>query len=162
MQIIIDGYNLLRSIEHLFEDQTAVSDVKLCHAIDKYLKYTRQKGEIVFDGIGPPDKSTFNTLENIQIIFTGSNTDADTIIESKIKNSTAPTNLIVVSNDRRIRDAASARKAAATKSEDFWNDVVKFLEKKRSAPEPRGKRHGLTDGETSQWLKLFGLDKEQQ
>lgn len=159
MPIVIDGYNLLRSIEHLYEDSGPISDVKLCHAIDKYLKYTHQKGEIIFDGIGPPDKSTLNTLANIEIIFTGSNTDADTVIETKIKSSTAPTNLTIVSNDRRICDAASARKAISTKSEDFWNDVVKFLTKKRLAPEPHGKRHGLTDGETSQWLKLFGLDQ---
>lgn len=156
---IIDGNNLLHAILKLEEDSNALNDVGLCRILSRYFKLTAEKGEIVFDGTGPQDKSRFDNISNLEVSFAGLGTDTDTVIEDKISASTAPKGLTIVSSDRRLRAAARLRKATSVKSDVFWNDIQKQLSRKRPVKEPKEKRQGLNQGETEQWLKFFGFDK---
>ncbi len=158
MPFLIDGYNLLWAVHKLADDSESVTDVQMCKILSGYLKQTGESGEIVFDGIGPPDKSSFDNIENLEVFFTGADVDADSVIENKIRANTAPRRLIVVSSDRRLRSAARMRKAAAVKSGKFWEQVGKQLRKKARNIEPQAKQNGLSEGETEQWLKFFDLD----
>ncbi len=158
MPLIIDGYNLLRTVEKMDSEGPKISDAGMCRALSEYLRLTCQKGEIVFDGLGPPDKSVFNNIAYLEIIFSGTNTDADSIIIDKIERNTAPRNLIVVSSDRELRNAAASRHAVPIKSDLFWMQLQKELERKRAVPEPREKQTGISSGQADEWLKLFGLD----
>ena len=81
MPVIIDGYNLLRAIEKL--GLTEITDVKMCHVISQYLKSNDEWGVVVFDGIGPRDKSAFH-FSHVDVIFSGANIEADTVIEKEI------------------------------------------------------------------------------
>ena len=157
--IVIDGHNLLWSIQKTDEDAESISDVGLCKIIGRYLKLTGEKGEIIFDGTGPPDKSGFDNISNMEVFFAGLGTDADKVIEDKIRASTAPKRLKVVSSDRRLRDASRARKARAIKSQVFWSDVQRQLSRKRTIKEPAAKHRGLSESETKQWLKFFNLEQ---
>ncbi len=156
---IIDGHNLLDSIQKDDPDSGPISDVQLCHIIGRYLKLTGQSGEIIFDGIGPPDKSGFDGISNMEVFFSGLRTDTDTVIENKITANSAPRRLKIVSSDRRLRKAARSRKAISVKSEVFWNNIQKQLSRKKTIKEPAAKRQGLTEGETKQWLEFFGLEQ---
>lgn len=156
---IIDGHNLLHTIFKLEGDSESISDVALCRILSRYFKLTSEKGEIIFDGTGPPDKSGFDDISDLEVFFTGLKTDADTVIEDKISASTAPKKLTIVSSDRRLRSAARMRKATSMKSDAFWNDVRKQVDRKRSTKEPIEKRQGLNEGETEQWLELFGFGR---
>jgi predicted RNA-binding protein with PIN domain len=156
---IIDGYNLLHSIRKANEDSNVISDAQLCRIVDVFLTQTKQKGEIIFDGIGPPDKSAFDNISKLEVFFAGPGKDADTVIENKIRASTDAKRLTVVSSDRRILQAARARKAAVIKSNAFWDNLQRQLSRKKTACEPAAKRHGLSESETEQWLRIFGLDK---
>jgi predicted RNA-binding protein with PIN domain len=158
MPYLIDGYNLQKQIHKVDPESDMPSDVYLCKILSAYLKRIRERGEIIFDGIGPPDKTGFENLDNIEVMFTGRNIDADSVIERKIEANTAPKRLVVVSSDRRLRRAAAKRKAIAVKSEDFWPMVTSQLER-RSKPraEPRSKHDGLTEKETDQWCDFFGM-----
>jgi predicted RNA-binding protein with PIN domain len=157
--IIIDGHNLLHAIPKVDEAFGTISDVQLCHIIGSYLKLTGQKGEIIFDGTGPPDKSGFDGIKNLEVFFAGLGTDTDAIIEDKIIANSAPKRLKIVSSDRRLRSAARVRKATSVKSEVFWHDLQKQLSRKKTAKEPMAKRRGLSESETSQWLEIFGLEQ---
>ncbi len=157
--IVIDGYNLLYSIHKIDEGYESISDIQLCRIIGMYLRLINETGEIIFDGTGPRDKSGFDSVDNLDIFFAGLGTDTDTVIEDKIIASTAPKRLTIVSSDRRLRKAARARKATSIKSEVFWNNVQKQLNRKRPQKEPPAKRQGLTDSETRQWLEIFGLEQ---
>jgi len=157
--IIIDGHNLLHAINKIEEDYGAISDVGLCRILGGYLKLTGQKGEIIFDGTGPPEKSGFDNIRDLEVFFAGSNTDTDTVIEQKIHASTAPRRLTIISSDRRLRNAARTRKAISVKSEIFWNNMQKQINRKRPTKEPAEKRRGISSSETKQWLEFFGLDK---
>lgn len=160
MPLIIDGYNLLRTVEKFDPEGPRVSDAGMCRAISDYLRLTCQKGEIIFDGVGPPDKSVFNNVHYLEIIFSGTGRDADSIIIDKIERNTAPRNLIVVSSDRELRNAAASRQAVPVKSDVFWMQLVKELERKRAVPEPREKQTGISSGLADEWMKLFGLEDD--
>jgi predicted RNA-binding protein with PIN domain len=161
MPFIIDGYNLLHSIRKTSEDWDAVGDIRLCHVLGRFFQKIGEKGEIVFDGKGPPEKSRFENIEKLEVLFTGLKSDADTVIENKIESSTAPKGLTIVSSDRRIRRAGRSRKTTVMKSEEFWIAVCKRLSRNRKkVVEPLEKRRGLNEGETKQWMKYFGIDEQ--
>ncbi|NLT78042.1 MAG: NYN domain-containing protein [Planctomycetes bacterium] len=135
------------------------NEIQLCRTLDRYFSMTSEEGEVVFDGAGPPDKSEFDSVGRLSVVFSGFHSDADTVIEEKVAASTSPRRLTVVSNDRRLRQTVAARKAATVKSDQFWSQVLNELRRDKPAvKEPEEKRDGLTDGETEQWLDLFGLD----
>ena len=106
------------------------------------------------------DKSAFGGIPSLEVYFSGPSNEADDVIESKIADNTAPKSLVVVSSDRRVRQAASRRKAIDAPAELFWQTLLAQLEKQsnRPAPEPSEKRRGLTQRETDLWLDLFDLD----
>ena len=157
--IIIDGHNLLHSIVKIEHESEPISDIQLCWVVSRYLKLIGEKGEIIFDGTGPRDKSRFDNIDKLEVFFAGLGTDADTVIENKIRANTAPKRLSIVSSDRRLRDSARTRKATAIKSEVFWDNLQKQLRRKRTVKEPEAKRFGLSESETKQWLKFFGIEQ---
>ncbi|MHC4722204.1 MAG: NYN domain-containing protein, partial [Planctomycetota bacterium] len=149
MPYLVDGYNLQKQIQKIDPKFETLSDTYLCKILSRYLKSIRDQSQIIFDGIGPPDKTGFENLDNIEVIFTGRNIDADSVIEQKIKANTAPKKLVVVSSDRRLRVAAAKRKAIGIKSEDFWLMVTSQLSRRsKRRAEPRSKHDGLTQSET--------------
>jgi predicted RNA-binding protein with PIN domain len=158
MPVIIDGHNLLWSVQNA-EENASITDITMCRILDSYFGLAKENAEIIFDGTGPPDKTEFNNIKNLQVTFSGRSCDCDTVIEQRILASTAPKLLTIVSTDRRLRDAASTRKANSIKSEDFWDNVKKRLDRQKPVKEPPGKRHGLTESETELWLKTFGIDQ---
>lgn len=157
--LIIDGNNLLHTIYKTAGDSETISDVGLCRALSRFLILTGEKGEIVFDGSGPPDKTGLDNIANLEVSFAGLGSDTDTVIEDKIRASTAPRGLTIVSSDRRLRKAARARKATSIKSDIFWADLQRQLNRKARAGEPTSKRQGISDSETKQWLEIFGLEQ---
>ncbi|UCC97210.1 MAG: NYN domain-containing protein [Phycisphaerales bacterium] len=155
--LIIDGHNLLHAIAKIEESPRALGELALCRILGTYLKLSGEKAEIIFDGTGPPDKSGFDATSNLEVLFAGLGTDADSVIEDKIKASTAPKGLTIVSSDRRLKQAARTRRATAVKSDVFWTQLQKQLSRKRKPQEPAAKRQGLSQSETEQWLDVFGL-----
>ena len=156
---IIDGTNLLHAIYNVVGDSESISDIGMCKTVSQLLRQTGEKGEIVFDGKGPPDKTGFDNIDYLEVSFSGMGSDADTVIEDKIRASSAPRGLTVVSSDRRLRRAARARKATSVKSEVFWTDLQNQLDRKISQEEPTAKRQGISTSETKQWLDFFGLEQ---
>ena len=159
MPLIIDGHNLRWSIQKASEESNSITDLQLCHIVGRYLKLIGERGEIVFDGVGPPDKGGFENIGNLEVLFAGLASDADTVIEDKIRASTAPKRLTIVSSDRKVQAAARARKAEVVKSDVFWTNLQKRLSRRKTVREPSAKRWGLSESETEQWLRLFGLEQ---
>ena len=157
MPVIVDGHNLLWAIKHIEQYEPPKNELQLCGFISRYLARISQWGDIVFDGTGPAEKAPFDTFANLSVIFAGIGCDADTIIEKKIKADSAPKRLVIVSSDRRIRRAAQVRRAASVKSEQFWQGLEKVLSRKPGPAEPSGKRHGLSESETDNWMDFFGI-----
>ena len=157
MTVVIDGHNLLHAIQKSHEEFESITAVGLCQIINKYLKSNNERGEIVFDGTGPRDKTGFDNRSNLEVIFAGIGSDADTVVENKIKANTAPKKLTIVSSDRRVRSAAKARRAKSLKSLSFWEKIQKWSTRKKAFKEPQAKKNGLTESETKKWLEFFDL-----
>jgi hypothetical protein len=158
--LIIDGYNLLHSVQGLLDQPTDFTDIQLCRMLNEYIYRTKKKGSIIFDGIGPKIKDAFNNLINMDVVFSGTSREADDVIEKLILESSAPKNLIVVSSDRRIKKAAEKRKSTAVDCVEFWTEVIKQLEKKKkTSAEPQAKFVGISEAETEYWLREFGFIK---
>ena len=157
---IIDGDNLLWALRESFEDREIGTEIEMCRVLSRYFASTGEPGQVVFDGAGPADRSEFDKITNMEIVFAGFSRDADSVIEEKLKANTSPRRVTVVSSDRRLRKAAAMRQAAGVKSEEFWELVRKELGRKKPRKrEPEEKREGLTDGETDLWMEAFGLDE---
>jgi predicted RNA-binding protein with PIN domain len=158
--LIIDGYNLLRAVQNISEQTGGITDIQICYIISRYLTITKSRGTIIFDGIGPRDKTVFNNSANLEVVFSGKSKEADDIIEKLVLENSAPKSLTVVSSDRRVKAAANRRKAAAITSLDFWTEAVKKIEQKmRKKSEPPAKYLGISAAETEYWLKVFGFIK---
>ncbi len=158
MPYLIDGYNLLWSIFKNDEHFEPVDDAGLVSTLSLYCQDVADFGEVVFDGIGPPNKRPFKQITQLDVIFSGQGIEADDVIEDKIAMCRSPKKLCVVSSDRRVRYAGEKAKAQVIRSDEFWAMVLKRLLRKRGPKEPVGKRHGVTDSETREWLKQFGLE----
>jgi hypothetical protein len=157
---IVDGNNLLWAIHERFEEREIATEVELCRVLSRYFVRMAEEGQVVFDGVGPADKGAFENIANLEVVFAGFHNDSDSIIEKKIRADTAPRRLTVVSSDRRLRKAAATRKATAVKSEEFWQKVREELQRKKpQRKEPQAKKEGLTEGETEQWMDLFGIEE---
>jgi predicted RNA-binding protein with PIN domain len=158
MPILIDGYNLLRAVQKI-QEYPDFSDVDLCVALCEYLRRTDDLGQMVFDGIGPPNKQGLVGLQRLEVIFSGKNVEADAVIERLIHEYSAPKRMIVVSSDRRIRTAAKRRKCPDVPAMEFWMVVCQTLERPLPIAEPKAKRLGIGEKETDRWMKTFGLEQ---
>jgi predicted RNA-binding protein with PIN domain len=153
---IIDGYNLLKLIQKSSDEHELLSRIDLCRLIGSFLSFKKQNGTIIFDGPNPDENTNYSS--GVEVIFAGPGKDADSLIEKKIACDTAPRRLLVVSNDRRIRNAANAGGSTSIKSEKFWQHLLSSLKRKKQIYEPPEKRKGLDQSQTKQWMEYFGLE----
>ena len=156
MPYLIDGNNLIHA---LMEVGPEVRRVGLCEVLAEALPI----GEditVVFDGPHPEGGLPGELAERLEAIFTPGH-PADETICARIDTDSAPRRLIVVSSDREIRQAATRRRCQSVTSEDFAREVCRLLRKASQRaprrPEPPEKRSGLDEGQTDDWLRLFGL-----
>ncbi len=156
MPYLIDGNNLIHA---LMEVGPAVERVGLCAVLAKALP----AGEdvcVVFDGPHPEMGFPAELAERVEAIFTPGHPADETII-ARIAANSAPRRLTVVSSDREIRRAATRRRCQSVSSEDFAQTLCHLLDKAdtpgRPGPEPKEKRHGLSEEQTDDWLRYFGL-----
>ena len=158
MPFLIDGYNLLRAVQKI-DAFAELNEAQLCRYLADFLHLVKDRGTIVFDGIGPSDKRELMSIRGLEIRFSGQRSDADTVIEWKIEENTAPRRLMVVSSDRRLRNAAARRKSKSIPVDVFRAAMSKTLESASRTPaEPREKQTGISEGETDVWMKYFNLD----
>lgn len=129
----------------------------MCKMIDAFLAKIRSHGDLVYDGTGPADVSDFEKLEDLRVQFSGSDKEADDIIEVLIADNTAPKRLKVISDDRRLIAAGKKRKAMPIDCLSFWSAMIEKLNQKPKLKEPAAKQSGISDGETDKWLKEFGF-----
>ena len=78
---------------------------------------------VVFDAHhAPPGADVETTHELMRILYAAAESDADTLIEELILEHSAPKQILVVSGDRRLKDAAKRRKGQSIGSEGFLRE----------------------------------------
>jgi len=121
IQIIIDGYNLIRQSEtlHMLDQQDIqVGRDALIDLLAAYKKLKAHSITVVFDGADAPRLSNRkDSKKGIRVHFSGPGETADTVIK-KIASSKKE-KALVVSSDKDIVDFASSKGASTISSKEF-------------------------------------------
>lgn len=109
-----------------------------------------QRTTVVFDAFAASDNSGRHQIQHgLKVTYAPAGTDADSEIERHIASHNAPRQLLVVSSDHRLHQAARRRRAKAIDSDRFWDSL-----EPDSSP-PASSRHRSGQQSTAYWLKEF-------
>jgi predicted RNA-binding protein with PIN domain len=97
-----------------------------------------ERTTVVFDASVPPgDFPLETTYRGLKLAFALGDDDADTRIERMIAQDSNPRTLMVISSDRRIRQAAARRRSRQLTADAFW-DLIDDLKKRPARDDIRG------------------------
>ncbi|HEY1378126.1 MAG TPA: NYN domain-containing protein [Gemmataceae bacterium] len=162
MPFVIDGYNLLHAVGALAgpvgPHQLAKARAGLLGLITA--AHASDPVTVVFDARRPPPDVPAEQVHGPVRVEFAVGGEADDRIEWLIAHDPAPKRLVVVSDDRRLQQAARRRGCAA------WTcgEYLDWLDRQRPGP-PRPptpeKPAGVGPTEAQRWLAAFGeLDRE--
>jgi predicted RNA-binding protein with PIN domain len=156
--LIIDGYNLLKSLPDFFKkyDNLHAQREHLIRILKSNPKLRNRQVLLVFDGGGENTQLMKSAHEKINIIFSNQHRTADDIIQKKIRQAKHPENIQVVSSDREIQHTAQSHGAKIIDSTTFWKNYNK---KSTLNVQPRNSVKNsdreLSDKEVRKWLDIF-------
>jgi hypothetical protein len=160
MHYLIDGYNLLHQIGRLRGRQPAnLEAARLDLLRQLQYRFAVEPAEItvVFDARGGNSRGDGRQeYHGIAIRFTHCE-EADDLIESMIRTAPVPRELTVVTNDRRIREAARRRECPVRECIEFWEWLS--TRPKPHTPPPAdgdGERPTPSRDEVDEWSRTFG------
>jgi predicted RNA-binding protein with PIN domain len=170
MQWLIDGYNLMYAIIGPEGKRLRPSAFRLqrrrflnllvdCLGVDRASQTT-----VVFDAKSPPaDFELETSYKGLTLFFALGDESADARIETLIAGHSVPRSLTVVSSDRRLRIAATRRKAHCLTSDQFLDLLDRFQgerrrEKGTGSPEARSvadRPATPSADDSAYWLEQF-------
>jgi uncharacterized protein len=175
MQNLIDGYNLMHTLGLLDKrfgpDGFRKARLRFLSELAGALgAVAAHETTVVFDAREAPGHLPREaTHQGMTVLFADGEEGADERIERLIAAHSAPKALRVVSTDRRIRQAATRRKARALSSEAFWQQLESSRGSRAAPPPPTNEEearlHGLSPEEAAAWLDAFkdvAIDPESQ
>ncbi len=172
MNVIIDGYNMIFSVPELGANidkcDTEILRDKLLSLLDQYKGKRRHELVVVFDGNEGASSTT--SVSGIDIVFPSAGLDADEEIKSFVSNSKSPRQIIVVTDDRSIRQFVRKYGSKVVGPIEFFKSVqgkisrssqpaYECKDKKFDGKEPMSKIMGPTKDESEYWLKVFSKTK---
>ena len=164
MPYLFDGYNVYHAARKLSEEWAHITVSSMCLLVGEDMRIVRDCAIVAFDGHRPKGRIEQDQLPGcIKILYSGSKSDADSLIEQLIKENTAPKRLVVVSSDRRIIKAARRRRAKSLGSAEYLFEMLKRHDRPPAKPkEPWEKQHGVPEGQLRGWLEMFGIDPDEK
>lgn len=145
---IIDGFNLAHKIPSIKKSASPQRDLIQYIYLHKLTGSNNNKVIIVFDGYMP---AMFQSECQFEIIYSGQKT-ADDVIKQRLDNLKNRSQIIVVTDDREIRDYVKQKCAVSVRVGEF------LKEKKIAKPENRKDisyvlQKEITDELRKVWLK---------
>ncbi len=160
--IIVDGYNLiLRTKLVSTKDENALWAARdaLLAQLEAYRSDKEIRITVVFDGqavklFNQPIKSG-----GIELLFSKAPQKADALIKNMIDRERQRRNITLVTSDRALADYARASGCETRSVEEFSR---RWTRPKQESE--HGAKYGkpLSTGEVDEWLRLFGLGKEER
>jgi predicted RNA-binding protein with PIN domain len=138
MRWLIDGYNVMHAAgrlgARLGREGFRRARRRFLDELASILPVERDNDvTVVFDASVPPgDFPIASNYRGLNVVFALGDEDADSRIEAIIAHDSSPRTLTVVSSDRRIRQAASRRRAHPLTADEFWD----LKDHVRAAPSP--------------------------
>jgi uncharacterized protein len=158
VRYLIDGYNLLyamgllhgRAGPHALEKARLALLGRLCgcHGAEAAAV------TVVFDGAGaPPWAVPEQDYQGVRVYF-ALDGEADDLIEDLIRRDAAPRQLTVISDDRRIRQAARRRRCPVLGCMDYLDERDRARRRVAPPAEP-AKPDGVSRDEAERWRREF-------
>jgi predicted RNA-binding protein with PIN domain len=157
---IIDGYNLLHAMGVLCgrvgPGVLEKARLRLLGLLHGTFAEHAPTVTVVFDASGaPPGASAETRFRGLCVLFALGDLEADDVIEQLLAEASAPKSVHVVSDDRRVQQAARRRQATVLSCEEF----LRWLERQRqptAATPPPEKQEHVSAEEMRAWLAEFG------
>ncbi len=167
MRWLIDGYNVMhaggRIPQGIQPEQFRRARLRFLNDLaDTLGPELARETTIVFDANTRPTDFPLDSLyREIHILFALGDESADERIEKMIARHGTPKTLTVVSTDRRIRQAATRRRAGIMTANAYWRMIDDRRERKPAIKPPRPKKPlkiptVTAEEEAAFWLDAFG------
>jgi predicted RNA-binding protein with PIN domain len=164
---LIDGYNLMHAAGALGYARLTRESFRrrrrhfLNELADALGPQRASQTTVVLDASRPPaDFPPESSYKGLDVVFAIADENADARIERLIAEHPAPKTLTVVSSDRRVRRAASRRKAKTLDSDQFLDllERLKHHPQRQESPgtdRSHGRDAAIAPGEAAAWLHEF-------
>jgi predicted RNA-binding protein with PIN domain len=97
---------------------------------------------------------------NIQIIFSGNQQEADAVIQKMIRQDASQNSIHIVSSDREIQNTARDHHARISSSQEFWRELRGQKSEQTSSNESESvRKEQLSKSEVQEWLDIFKKGK---
>ena len=162
MRYLIDGYNLLHATGHLSGKVGPQGLEKARLALLSHLAVfarTEAVVTVVFDARNAPRSvAAEQDYQGVSVRY-ALDGEADDLIEELIRQDAAPRSLTVVSDDRRLKEAARRRDCPMQGCLDFYETAGQTPRTPPAAATMRGPGK-LSEQEVQAWLEAFGTDSD--
>lgn len=155
-RLLIDTYNVLHVTGILPPDLAGVDAQGLARLIARS-RYASRDAALICDGQAPPDAPS--AVDGVRLVYAGAGADADSLIDSLVREDSAPRSLTVVSSDRRVQASGRRRRAVVLSAEQFLRNLAADAHRP-DAPTKGGAKPPapLAPGLIHDWLVEFGYD----
>jgi predicted RNA-binding protein with PIN domain len=161
MSCVIDGYNLLHAMGLLRGkvgprglEKARLGLLGLLRAV-----YGEEAPSVtvVFDAAhAPPGAAREGDYQGIHVRFAVDQGEADDLIETLIRDNSAPRQLVIVSDDHRIQRAAQHRRCTVAGCTQYLEWLERHRRRRRRfPPEADSKPQQISEQETQLWLREF-------
>jgi predicted RNA-binding protein with PIN domain len=162
MRFLIDGYNLLHAIwpsegRHLRARAWPRFRQRLLQRLHGQDAADRGAVTVVFDASrSPPGAAAEQDGKGILVRFAVGYPSADDLVEELIRSDPAPAQLTVVSDDRRLKEAARRRGCVVSGCLDYFESLGHVSRPQPTVEESPPKPERVAPDEVDHWLKEFG------
>ncbi len=156
MPYLIDGHNLIHALPDIdLEDDH--DEVKLVQRLRGFFGRINKKAEVIFDHGLPGGVNADLSNSQVKVAWAAAHhSNADAVIKRRVKKHRDPGQLIVVSSDHEVLNAAATRGARTMTSQQFADFMRETLA--AAAEQDRSGDVQLSASEVDEWLRLFGGD----
>lgn len=158
-KIIVDGYNMLHLVntyrEKIASDLEAAR-AQLIRDVQVYQDFKKVEIAVVFDGSPDlPSAQQHQNVAGIQVSFSHAPSSADRLIMNLVRKEKNKKRLIVVTEDREIKNFALSAGSSVLSPQAFYQ---RLQLPSRDRDYQNKYEHDLSPEELDEWKDIFGID----
>lgn len=163
MPYLIDGHNVIGQMTDITLDDPD-DEAKLVLRLRQYSAHLGKKFHVIFDGGIPAGTSPLST-SRVKVYFASSQSSADSVMRTMIRDAINASAWIVVSSDRAIASVARRRRMHVLAAETFARRLEAMHERQVQeeldsyVPEVKAEPR-LSKSEVDEWLEIFTDDTD--
>jgi hypothetical protein len=159
MQWLIDGHNLIGQMPGLRLDDPD-DEAKLVDYLRRYCTRTGHRLTVIFDAGAGYHLAATKKQGGVTIQFARQGQTADHLIKQRLERVTNPQEVMVVSSDQAVQQAARQVRVRTLASGEFARQLLQTLASGPAADPDDRAEVKLSADEVDEWLKFFNNQKQ--